>query len=84
MLADWNGYGQLQLELSEMASRLSPVKPLGSYNMAFDLTRRKCRSASEYLKGPMMLAEQRCQWQAFQFSESLGRRRAAGKIGKFY
>jgi general secretion pathway protein N len=50
-----NGYGQLQLELSEMASRLSPVKPLGSYNMAFDL-RRKCRSASEYLKGPMMLA----------------------------
>jgi general secretion pathway protein N len=51
-----NGYGQLQLELSEMASRLSPVKPLGSYNMAFDLHGANADLHLNTLKGPMMLA----------------------------
>lgn len=51
-----NGYGQLQLELSEMASRLSPVKPLGSYNMGFDLHGANADLHLNTLKGPMMLA----------------------------
>jgi general secretion pathway protein N len=48
--------GHMQLEMAEMASRLSPIKPLGSYQLQFDL---RCTEADMQLmtiKGPMMLA----------------------------
>ncbi|MFZ6872768.1 type II secretion system protein N [Undibacterium sp. Di27W] len=48
--------GHMQLELAEMASRLSPIKPLGSYQMAFDLRGTEADMQLSSIKGPMMLA----------------------------
>ncbi|MFZ6755874.1 type II secretion system protein N [Undibacterium sp. Ji50W] len=47
--------GHVQLEMAEMASRLSPVKPLGSYQMAFDLRGTEADMQLSTMKGPMML-----------------------------
>ncbi|MFZ6686153.1 type II secretion system protein N [Undibacterium sp. SXout11W] len=51
-----NAQGQLQLNLSEMASRLSPVRPLGSYKMAFDLQGTNAEINLVTETGPMMLS----------------------------
>lgn len=48
--------GQAQLEMAEMASRLSPVKPLGTYQMVFDLHGTEADIQLSTMKGPMMLA----------------------------
>lgn len=48
--------GHMQLEMAEMASRLSPIKPLGSYQMAFDLRGTEADMQLLTMKGPMMLA----------------------------
>ena len=47
--------GQLELDLSEMASRLSPVRPLGSYKMSFDLHGNSADVNLVTQTGPMML-----------------------------
>ena len=51
-----NAQGQLQLSLSEMASRLSPVRPLGSYKMSFDLRGTNADVNLITESGPMMLS----------------------------
>jgi len=51
-----NAQGQLQLNLSEMASRLSPVRPLGSYKMSFDLQGTDADINLVTETGPMMLS----------------------------
>ncbi|MFZ6753184.1 type II secretion system protein N [Undibacterium sp. Dicai25W] len=51
-----NAQGQLQLNLSEMASKLSPVRPLGSYRMAFDLQGTNADINLVTEAGPMMLS----------------------------
>ncbi len=51
-----NAQGQLQLNLSEMASRLSPVRPLGSYRMVFDLQGINTEINLVTETGPMMLS----------------------------
>ena len=48
--------GQLQLSLAEMASRLSPVRPLGSYKMSFDLHGANADVSLVTESGPMMLS----------------------------
>ncbi|MFZ6846667.1 type II secretion system protein N [Undibacterium sp. RuRC25W] len=48
--------GQLQLDLAEMASRLSPVRPLGSYKMSFDLHGTSADVNLITQTGPMMLS----------------------------
>ncbi|MFZ4528557.1 MAG: type II secretion system protein N [Undibacterium curvum] len=48
--------GQLQLMMTEMASRLSPVKPLGSYEMRFDLHGLNADVGLVTVTGPMMLS----------------------------
>ncbi|MEB0138344.1 MULTISPECIES: type II secretion system protein N [unclassified Undibacterium] len=48
--------GQLQLELAEMASRLSQVRPLGSYRVEVNLQGMNAEMTLLTLSGPMMLA----------------------------
>ncbi|MDE2429154.1 MAG: type II secretion system protein N [Burkholderiales bacterium] len=48
--------GHMQLEMAEMASRLSPIKPLGSYQMAFDLHASDADMTLSTVKGPMQLS----------------------------
>ncbi len=50
--------GRLQLDLTEVASALSPVKPLGAYRMRFDWHRGKARVNLESLSGPLLLTGQ--------------------------
>ncbi len=48
--------GRLQLDLTEVASALSPVKPLGAYRMRFDWQGGTARVDLESLSGPLLLA----------------------------
>lgn len=48
--------GQMNLEMSDIASRLSPVKPLGAYNLAFDWRGRQALLKLTTAKGPMLLS----------------------------
>lgn len=48
--------GRMQLAMTDMASRLSPVKPLGSYNLAFDWHGMGADVALSTVKGPMLLS----------------------------
>lgn len=48
--------GGMQLEMSEMASRLSPVKPLGSYSLALDWHGNAAQLSLQTQQGPMMLS----------------------------
>lgn len=48
--------GRMQLEMADMASRLSPVKPLGSYSLAFDWHGTAAEVALTTLKGPMLMS----------------------------
>lgn len=48
--------GAMTLELLETASRLSPVKPLGSYRMRFDWHGRQAQLRLDTLSGSMLLS----------------------------
>ncbi|MFZ6772199.1 type II secretion system protein N [Undibacterium sp. SXout7W] len=50
-----NVQGQVFFDLTEMASRLSPIKPLGSYQMIFHLHGSDADMQLNTLQGPMML-----------------------------
>lgn len=47
--------GRMRLEMTEIASALSPVKPLGAYRMQFDWQGNRARINLESLSGPLML-----------------------------
>ena len=47
--------GNMQLELNEMASRASSIKPLGSYHLGFDWHGDSAKLKLSTNKGPMML-----------------------------
>lgn len=48
--------GAMNLELVDMASRLSPIKPLGAYNLAFEWRGQQADVALKTLKGPLLLS----------------------------
>lgn len=48
--------GLIKLELNDMASRLSPIKPLGAYNLAFDWRGQQADVMLKTLKGPLLLS----------------------------
>ncbi len=50
--------GQMQLDLTQVASALSPVKPLGAYRMRFDWQGGAARVDLKSLSGPLLLAGQ--------------------------
>jgi general secretion pathway protein N len=45
----------MNLEMNEVASRLSAIKPLGSYDLAFDWHGSHASVLLKTLKGPMLL-----------------------------
>jgi general secretion pathway protein N len=47
--------GSMNLEMNDIASRLSPIKPLGAYNLAFDWRGQQARVVLTTVKGPMLL-----------------------------
>jgi len=47
--------GSVNLELNDMASRLSPIKPLGAYNLTFDWRGQQASVKLETAQGPMLL-----------------------------
>jgi general secretion pathway protein N len=47
--------GAVNLEMNEIASRLSPVKPLGAYNLAMDWRGQRAQLKLTTIKGPMLL-----------------------------
>jgi general secretion pathway protein N len=47
--------GSVNLELNDMASRLSPLKPLGNYNLTFDWRGQQASVKLETVKGSMLL-----------------------------
>lgn len=51
-------YGQLVITLTDMTSRVSPVKPLGSYRVAFQSQGDSSTIELSTLKGPLMLTGQ--------------------------
>lgn len=48
--------GKMQLAMSDMGSRLSSIKPLGSYQLSFDWRGQNANIALTTDKGPMMLS----------------------------
>jgi general secretion pathway protein N len=48
--------GTMNLRMDDVASRLSPVKPLGAYDMAMDWRGQEARLALKTVKGPMLLS----------------------------
>jgi general secretion pathway protein N len=48
--------GRVMLEMQDMSSRLSPIKPLGAYVMAFDWEGQRAQVALKTLRGPMLLS----------------------------
>lgn len=48
--------GSMLLDMRDMASRLSPVKPLGSYQLSFDWHGQQAQLALKTTKGPMLLS----------------------------
>jgi len=48
--------GTMVLEMADIASRLSPVKPLGSYRVKLDWSGRQAQMALSTIKGPMLLS----------------------------
>lgn len=48
--------GTMNLEMNDMASRLSPVKPLGAYNLALDWRGQQASVTLKTAKGPMLLS----------------------------
>ena len=47
--------GSMHLEMNDIASRLSPVKPLGAYRLAFDWRGQQASVKLETAKGPLLL-----------------------------
>ncbi len=47
--------GSMQLELNDIASRLSPIKPLGAYRLQMDWQGQQATLALTSIKGPMLL-----------------------------
>lgn len=47
--------GMMNLRLNDIASRMSPVKPLGDYNLALDWQGQKAVATLSTIKGPMLL-----------------------------
>jgi len=48
--------GTMTLEMRDMSSRLSPVKPLGAYVLAFDWQGRQAQMTLKTVRGPMLLS----------------------------
>lgn len=48
--------GTMNLEMNDMASRLSPIKPLGAYNLALDWHGQQASVTLKTAKGPMLLS----------------------------
>jgi general secretion pathway protein N len=48
--------GLMNLEMDDIASRLSPIKPLGAYNVALDWRGRQAELTLKTVKGPMLLS----------------------------
>ena len=48
--------GAMNQEMNDIASRLSPVKPLGTYNLAFDWRGQEASVTLKSTKGPMLLS----------------------------
>jgi general secretion pathway protein N len=48
--------GRTTLEMSDMASRLSSIRPLGSYAMALDWTGQQAQLTLSSVKGPLLLS----------------------------
>lgn len=48
--------GVVTLEMNEMASRLSPVKPLGDYALGFDWQGQQAQMHLKTVKGPLLLS----------------------------
>lgn len=48
--------GSMTLDMTDIASRLSPVKPLGAYNLAFDWLGQQASLTLTTIKGPMLLS----------------------------
>lgn len=47
--------GLMNLEMNDIASRLSPIKPLGSYNLNVDWRGRQSNMTLTTIKGPLLL-----------------------------
>lgn len=47
--------GSMNLAMNEIASRLSPIKPLGAYNLAFDWRGQQAQLTLTTVEGPMRL-----------------------------
>ena len=48
--------GSMNLDMNDMASRMSPIKPLGSYNLALDWRGLQAAVTLKTIKGPMLLS----------------------------
>jgi general secretion pathway protein N len=48
--------GRTTLEMEDMSSRLSPLKPLGSYQLALDWRGQQAQLALRSIKGPLLLS----------------------------
>jgi len=48
--------GAMLLEMTDIASRLSPIKPLGAYNVALDWRGRDAQMTLKTVEGPMLLS----------------------------
>lgn len=68
--------GSMQLIMTDMASRLSSIKPLGSYQLGFDWHGQKAEIALLTVKGPMLMSgkgslkEGRLQFSGKAFAEA--------------
>ena len=48
--------GSMTLEMNDIASRLSPVKPLGTYNLTFDWRGQQATATLKTAQGPLLLS----------------------------
>lgn len=48
--------GTMNLEMNDIASRLSPVKPLGAYNLSLDWRGQQASVTLKTVKGPLLLS----------------------------
>lgn len=48
--------GSMKLEINDIASRLSPIKPLGSYSLALEWRGQQASVTLKTVKGPMLLS----------------------------
>ena len=48
--------GSMNLDMNDMASRMSPIKPLGSYNLALDWRGSQAAVTLKTIQGPMLLS----------------------------